>query len=441
MNFIFEDLSQKLNVQNCKDVNPSTIKRFPASPLIGTLARYKTLKWKFNNFSPGEVVFDTFNNRKKYKKYVIPVGVTHAPWDWCGFKDLDKLYDRSMVDRYTIFYYLHPKILGAMRKQKAFLLLDQSHEGYHTDWLFDWFHDACKKYNLPPSQIIYVTGNMAVEAQYKEYCNLNNITEQMCVIPNIQFESFIQDSAKKQQDVLPTVDDHIEYKSANLDNIKTYNCFQKRNRPHRIWMFHKLVENNLLDDGINSMNFFVRGNSHYEGKVLTVDEYNKLAPLLPMYPRKDLNDLKRKEFEGPMGGLFERDLYHQETRDSWISVVSEASFAENTCFISEKSFKPVAARHPFITYGNKHSLKYLHELGYKTFSDYFDESYDELDTWDRLEAIIKLIKEIKKMPNDKKLTWFKSMKPVLDYNYEVLIDNTTKKLPSSVLKIQDHVGD
>ena len=440
MIFLFENVDDRKNAISCKDINPSGIMRFTASPLLGTLGRYKTLRWKFNNYDPTSLVFDNFRNRKKYTNYIISTGVTHAPWDWCGYTDLDKIYDRGMMERKTIFAYLHPKQLGDLRKRKAFLLLDQSHEGYHTDWLFDWFHDVCKKYEVDADRVIYVTGNLAVEQQYSEWCAENNPSHKMCVIPHIHFEEFIYDSAKKQTDVLPTFENHVEYKTKNLDTIKTYNCFQKRNRPHRIWMFYELYKHGLLDDGINSMNFFVPGNSHYEGRAISQEEYQKFVNLLPMYPRTNLEEQLKKDFEGPMGGSFERDLYHQETRQSWVSVVSEASFAERTCFISEKSFKPIAARHPFIMYGNKHSLKYLKELGYKTFENYIDESYDSYDTWQRLDAIIALIKKLKSMPEQQKLKWFIALQEVLEYNFNVLKDNTTKILPSSVLKIQNHVG-
>jgi predicted nucleic acid-binding OB-fold protein len=71
-------------------------------------------------------------------------------------------------------------------------------------------------------------------------------------------------------------------------------------------------------------------------------------------------------------------------------------------------------------YGNKHSLKYLRGLGYKTFGDFIDESYDELDSWDRLDAIIKIIQDIKEMPANKKLEWFMSMQPILDHNFKTL---------------------
>lgn len=435
MNFIFEDLSKQLNFTNCNDVNSSGINRFTTSPMIGSILHQKKFK-----SSPNKLVtkIDSWSNRKLYNRYVIASGVTHSPTDWCGYTDLNKQYDPYMLERKSVFAYLSEKQLSAIRKKKCFLLLDQSHEGYHTSWLFDWFHDCCSHYNISPTQIIYVTGNLAVIEQYNTWIDNSTAQEKMCVIPHIQFEEFIQDSAEKQKDIIPTVSQQIEYKTKNLNNIKLYNAFQKRSRPHRIWLFSKLYEHHLLDDGINSMNSFSYRNTFYEGKTLDKSLYDSFINLLPMYPRIDLNSEFKNGFEGSLGNLFERDLNHQATLDTWVSIVSEASFAEDTCFISEKSFKPIATMHPFIMYGNKHSLKYLRGLGYKTFGDFIDESYDDLESWDRLDAIIKIIQDIKKMPSDKKLEWFTSMQSILDHNFKTLEENTKRKLPASVTLLNNY---
>lgn len=440
MIFIFNSLQRKEGIWGCNDVNTSTIKRFTPSPLVTTLIRHKTLKKTFDNYSPSEIILDTYPNRKKHKNIIIPSGVTHSPWDWTGYTDLDKKYDENMLKRSSVFSHIDKKLLGMLRKRQAYLLLDQSHEGYHTNWLFQWFHDACEKYEIEPRRIIYVTGNLAVETQYTAWCASKNITNKMLVVPHIQFEEFIYDCTQKQKDILPDVEEHIKYKTeSNL--IKTYNCFQKRSRPHRIWMFYYLYKNGLLNDGINTMNSFAHQNSYYENRIMSEGDYKELIEYLPMYPRDISEKYMKDSFKGGHGGNFEKNLYHQETRESWVSVISEASYAEDTCFISEKSFKPIATRHPFIMCGNKNSLRYLRELGYKTFDGFIDESYDSMDTWDRYESIIKNIKTIRDMSKSQKIEWYMGMKDILDHNFNTLIDNTTKLLPSAVLKIKEHVGE
>jgi hypothetical protein len=61
-------------------------------------------------------------------------------------------------------------------------------------------------------------------------------------------------------------------------------------------------------------------------------------------------------------------------------------------WVSEKSFKPIAYKHPFIVIAQHGSLKKLRSLGFETYENLFDESYDDIYDFDqRLDAVIKNI--------------------------------------------------
>ena len=58
-------------------------------------------------------------------------------------------------------------------------------------------------------------------------------------------------------------------------------------------------------------------------------------------------------------------------------------------FISEKSFKPFAFKHPFITYSTPNTLKYLQSAGFETFNHIINENYDNItNANDRLSALM-----------------------------------------------------
>ena len=53
-------------------------------------------------------------------------------------------------------------------------------------------------------------------------------------------------------------------------------------------------------------------------------------------------------------------------------------------FITEKILKPIINLHPFILVENHCTLKKMREYGFKTFTPFIDESYDEIgDTTQR----------------------------------------------------------
>jgi hypothetical protein len=70
------------------------------------------------------------------------------------------------------------------------------------------------------------------------------------------------------------------------------------------------------------------------------------------------------------------------------SLVSETNDNSNDVFMTEKIWKPIIAQHPFIVHGNYLYLQKLRSMGFKTFSSYFDESYDlEIDSEKRIDKI------------------------------------------------------
>lgn len=109
--------------------------------------------------------------------------------------------------------------------------------------------------------------------------------------------------------------------------------------------------------------------------------------------------------------------------DVFCAVETETVFLSPAANISEKILRAIAYEKPFILVGAVHSLEYLRSMGYKTFSDYWDESYDsELDHTRRLAKIFKLIDHIDSMTIDELHDLYNSMRPVLEHNKQLLLE-------------------
>jgi hypothetical protein len=84
------------------------------------------------------------------------------------------------------------------------------------------------------------------------------------------------------------------------------------------------------------------------------------------------------------------------------SIVAESQVSNPDIFVTEKTFKPMAFYHPFIIMAQSGLLKYLHSLGFETFDNLFDESYDQItDNDQRLLSIVHAIKNYTPRPYDK----------------------------------------
>ena len=61
---------------------------------------------------------------------------------------------------------------------------------------------------------------------------------------------------------------------------------------------------------------------------------------------------------------------------------------DDTFYITEKTTKPITMKHPFMMLSSFHFLRNLRELGFRTFGDHLDESYDlEQDVKKRIDII------------------------------------------------------
>lgn len=84
------------------------------------------------------------------------------------------------------------------------------------------------------------------------------------------------------------------------------------------------------------------------------------------------------------------DLYS----DCWFEIVPETLY-QFGYFITEKTIKPIATKTPFLILSSPGYLKFLQNLGFRTFHNLIDESYDTIENLnDRVSAIVKQVEII-----------------------------------------------
>jgi hypothetical protein len=106
--------------------------------------------------------------------------------------------------------------------------------------------------------------------------------------------------------------------------------------------------------------------------------------------------------------------------ESFLHVVTETCFWDERTHLTEKIFKPIVARQPFVLLGCVNNLQYLRSYGFKTFDLWWDESYDKIvDPILRLQAITDIIDEICKLSLRDLEAMLREMSYVLQHNYEL----------------------
>lgn len=77
-----------------------------------------------------------------------------------------------------------------------------------------------------------------------------------------------------------------------------------------------------------------------------------------------------------------------------IELVCETYCEGNTFFPTEKTVRPISQAKPMIVFGPKLFLQRLRDLGFRTWHDCWDESYDDLEGLERYHAIKTLMRHI-----------------------------------------------
>jgi hypothetical protein len=152
-----------------------------------------------------------------------------------------------------------------------------------------------------------------------------------------------------------------------------------------------------------------------------VENYKALGPQLPLQLNieweENANYVKADDLE-----YFQNSYFSLVTETFFFPLPAERRLVDGQAvFFSEKIYKPIIMRHPFILMSRPRSLAMLRKIGYKTFSPMIDESYDEIENdGDRLDAIVTEAARLNSFTDEQWLEWQTKIKSIVDYNHSVL---------------------
>lgn len=209
-----------------------------------------------------------------------------------------------------------------------------------------------------------------------------------------------------------------------------------QDRSYRLHLVANLIEENLLEYGIVSCQL-----ADQNGTIKTeiTSPHSKLSTnarkliyknLMPLTDPLVVDDCD------PQGYFSADPDIELQQRALW-NVVTETIFYQNKQHLTEKIFKPIVARRPFILVGAVNNLAYLKSYGFKTFDRWIDESYDTIEDPDlRIQAITEELAKLCALEPIELVMMYEDMKETLDYNfnhfYGEFKHNITKELLDNV---------
>lgn len=104
-------------------------------------------------------------------------------------------------------------------------------------------------------------------------------------------------------------------------------------------------------------------------------------------------------------------------KKSFLYIITETTAEYPYPYLTEKTWKAMLYKMPFLIVGSKHCLKQINALGFKTFNQFWDEGYDNLEyAADRIDAIVKIVSDLSTLNENQIDNLYNEMLPLLEHN-------------------------
>jgi len=186
-------------------------------------------------------------------------------------------------------------------------------------------------------------------------------------------------------------------------------------RDHRLLLMYNILKKNASQ---NAMISFPKTCPVEQVDVSVIAEkfQSQYSDICAVFKQANLPMNFSGESEHPMHSCW-LSLFDQ-VESTMAYVVTETVFTGQRLHLTEKIFKPICQQIPFVLASTHGSLDYLRSYGFKTFGDFWDESYDTVrDDYQRIEKISDLLKSFDDMSAQERQQLYRATIPVLEHNY------------------------
>jgi hypothetical protein len=217
-------------------------------------------------------------------------------------------------------------------------------------------------------------------------------------------------------------------KQYNYDFI-TFNRIITNDRSYRIYFISQLKAQGLLPHG--QVSFNVTDNLFDDWRNEVADPDSKLSERAKLHIETNLTGVDKliidsAELPGTASADILRntdsykssDFYSPPNVDAFWHIVTETVFYYNKLHLTEKIFKPIVSKQPFMLLAASGNLAYLKSYGFKTFDSVIDESYDLIKDNDaRTEAVVAQLAWYCSLSVEEKNSVIQRLAPIVEYNF------------------------
>lgn len=207
----------------------------------------------------------------------------------------------------------------------------------------------------------------------------------------------------------------------------TFNRIITNDRSYRIYFVSLLKQFNLLDHGAVSFN--VSDNFFDDWQDEVASSSTKLSEQAKLHIEQYLTGIYKliidhNEVKGNASANIPRTIpgwwpmNDQPNADAFWHVVTETVFYYEKLHLTEKIFKPIVSKQPFMLLAAPGNLEYLRSYGFKTFDGIIDESYDRIMDHDaRTRAVVDQLNWYCNLSSEDKISVMEQCAPIIEHNF------------------------
>jgi len=322
-------------------------------------------------------------NFELLKNYTEPglytIEILGEPHWWLGMRvnsDVKNIFDEIDEDVYQMVRNKKLRIVIFCGVEGDSAVHSSNMELYHKNLLeigtntvvsldcFKFIHESMYKHRLPPMSVVIAFGDLNVEDHYRKWRKRNKMRKMIEVTGHPGCFQYMAKHDEMEKATTPLVNLSIEKPSL------AYNSLNRIFKDHRAAHLYLLKTKNLLNQGIVSCAY--------------VDDPLRVRSILgDDLPEKTIKKAMRS-YPRYIDGIFANKnkadhFFYKLYTDTQLSCVTESLYKDiDNVFMSEKTWKPIYAGHPFIFIASNGHLRHLRKLGYKTDFAGIDNSYDDI---------------------------------------------------------------
>lgn len=327
-------------------------------------------------------------------------------------------YNKHLFDQITSFY-LQNKFFNQFDEEKVYSTNHKSFINFVSSERYQSYvvNKTARITKLTEQSVPYILLNTEKDSEEKnKILNHYNFIDCYYFFHGLAAADWYRGNQYSQQIVQP-------HKRQIDKKYITFNRITGNARVYRSFFISELYQKKLLDHGHVSYSKICPVHGDYKTSILSAQTKYCINSNYVQSVLKNLNEISDSlRIDTPHFQDIDNGSYTvgpiDKINNSFMYIVTETCFWDRKKHLTEKIFKPIASKMPFVLLGCANNLKYLKEYGFRTFDRWWDESYDDIeDPLTRLQAVVNIVEDICKMPNSKLEKMLADMEETINYNF------------------------